>query len=178
MMMMGWIDECVERLKKLWFEGLSVSQIVVQFGGVSCNVVIGKVYCFCLLGCVKVGGVVIVCLVKCQIVVVVFCLQFFMLCIVICMVICVQGVIMLKEEVEMEVYYEIEVQLVLNVVVLILCCFVLMELIEWICKWLVGDLMKDDFYFCGNDSLDSLFYCIYYVWLVYQLFVECCCVGC
>ncbi|MDB5537331.1 MAG: GcrA cell cycle regulator [Devosia sp.] len=42
---MGWTDERVETLKKLWMEGLSASQIAGQLGeGVTRNAVIGKVH--------------------------------------------------------------------------------------------------------------------------------------
>ncbi len=41
---MGWTDERVETLKKLWQDGLSASQIAKQLGGVSRNAVIGKVH--------------------------------------------------------------------------------------------------------------------------------------
>jgi len=41
---MNWTDERVERLKRLWSEGLSASQIAAQLGGVSRNAVIGKVH--------------------------------------------------------------------------------------------------------------------------------------
>ncbi|MHA6300113.1 GcrA family cell cycle regulator [Devosia sp. CAU 1758] len=42
---MGWTDERVELLKKLWMEGLSASQIAAQLGeGVTRNAVIGKVH--------------------------------------------------------------------------------------------------------------------------------------
>src|SRR5690606_1604429 len=40
---MGWTDERVESLKKLWQDGLSASQIAKQLGGVTRNAVIGKV---------------------------------------------------------------------------------------------------------------------------------------
>ncbi|MDO8902062.1 MAG: GcrA family cell cycle regulator, partial [Phenylobacterium sp.] len=40
---MGWTDERVETLKKLWQDGLSASQIAKQLGGVTRNAVIGKV---------------------------------------------------------------------------------------------------------------------------------------
>lgn len=45
---MGWTDERVEMLKKLWQDGLSASQIAKQLGGVTRNAVIGKVH---RLGC-------------------------------------------------------------------------------------------------------------------------------
>jgi GcrA cell cycle regulator len=41
---MGWTDERVESLKKLWLDGLSASQIAKQLGGVTRNAVIGKVH--------------------------------------------------------------------------------------------------------------------------------------
>ncbi|WP_374574650.1 GcrA family cell cycle regulator [Phenylobacterium sp.] len=41
---MGWTDERVETLKKLWQDGLSASQIAKQLGGVTRNAVIGKVH--------------------------------------------------------------------------------------------------------------------------------------
>src|SRR5690606_17187773 len=42
---MGWTDERVELLKKLWMDGLSASQIAAELGeGVTRNAVIGKVH--------------------------------------------------------------------------------------------------------------------------------------
>ncbi|QUD87129.1 cell cycle sigma 70 cofactor GcrA [Phenylobacterium montanum] len=41
---MGWTDERVENLKRLWLDGLSASQIAKQLGGVTRNAVIGKVH--------------------------------------------------------------------------------------------------------------------------------------
>lgn len=41
---MGWTDDRVESLKKLWQDGLSASQIAKQLGGVTRNAVIGKVH--------------------------------------------------------------------------------------------------------------------------------------
>ena len=41
---MGWTDERVEMLKKLWLDGHSASQIAKQLGGVTRNAVIGKVH--------------------------------------------------------------------------------------------------------------------------------------
>jgi GcrA cell cycle regulator len=41
---MGWTDERVSTLKKLWQDGLSASQIAKQLGGVTRNAVIGKVH--------------------------------------------------------------------------------------------------------------------------------------
>ena len=51
---MGWTDERVELLKKLWMEGLSASQIAGILGeGVTRNAVIGKVHRLKLSGRAK-----------------------------------------------------------------------------------------------------------------------------
>ncbi len=41
---MSWTDERVEKLKELWSEGMSASQIAKTLGGVTRNAVIGKVH--------------------------------------------------------------------------------------------------------------------------------------
>ena len=53
---MSWTDDRVEKLKQLWSEGLSASQIANQLGGVSRNAVIGKVHRLSLPGRAKSGG--------------------------------------------------------------------------------------------------------------------------
>lgn len=50
---MGWTEERVELLKKLWADGLSASQIAAQLGGVTRNAVIGKVHRLSLSGRAK-----------------------------------------------------------------------------------------------------------------------------
>ena len=47
---MGWTEERVNTLRKLWTEGLSASQIAKQLGGVTRNAVIGKVHRLGLAG--------------------------------------------------------------------------------------------------------------------------------
>lgn len=47
---MGWNEERVTLLRKLWAEGLSASQIAKQLGGVTRNAVIGKVHRLGLAG--------------------------------------------------------------------------------------------------------------------------------
>lgn len=41
---MSWTDDRVEKLKKMWSEGQSASQIAKELGGVTRNAVIGKVH--------------------------------------------------------------------------------------------------------------------------------------
>src|SRR5881392_922548 len=41
---MSWTDERIERLKKMWHDGATASQIADELGGVSRNAVIGKAH--------------------------------------------------------------------------------------------------------------------------------------
>ena len=50
---MSWTEERVERLKELWNNGLSASQIAADLGGVTQNAVIGKVHRIGLAGRAK-----------------------------------------------------------------------------------------------------------------------------
>jgi GcrA cell cycle regulator len=52
----GWTDERVELLARLWSEGLSASQIAAQLGDVTRNAVIGKVHRLGLSGRAKPNG--------------------------------------------------------------------------------------------------------------------------
>lgn len=53
MTLRDWTDDRVERLKRLWLDGLSASQVARQLGGVSRSAVIGKLY---RLGLAGMGG--------------------------------------------------------------------------------------------------------------------------
>jgi GcrA cell cycle regulator len=51
--MLGWTEERMDMLKKLWSEGFSASQIANELGGVTRNAVIGKVHRLGLSGRAK-----------------------------------------------------------------------------------------------------------------------------
>ncbi|SSC65494.1 GcrA family cell cycle regulator [Ciceribacter selenitireducens] len=164
---MNWTDERVERLKRLWAEGLSASQIAAQLGGVSRNAVIGKVHRLNLPGRAKAGGsttasraakrpapaprpanypsrVTTRTVARAA------------------------GSNMLKEEIDIDGDETIEIRPVGNVVLPISRKLVLTELTERTCKWPIGDPMKDDFHFCGCESADTSPYCSYHAKLAYQ----------
>lgn len=167
---MNWTDERVERLKRLWAEGLSASQIAAQLGGVSRNAVIGKVHRLNLPGRAKAGGSTSAArpakrpaqtnqrpaafqgrtatttrtVTRAA------------------------GANMLKEEVEIDIFEDVEVSRPSNVVVPISRRLALTELTERTCKWPIGDPMKDDFHFCGCEISDASPYCGYHGKMAYQ----------
>jgi len=185
---MSWTEERVEKLKQLWSEGLSASQIATQLGGVSRNAVIGKVHRLSLPGRTKSGGTA-----------------------------APQqtratsrntaaprapnfaskaagrpagsgssvnakattsttssaprsvGATALKQEPEAEVATQPEVaRNTDNNVVPIMRKIALTELTEMTCKWPVGDPTQEDFYFCGCDASENSPYCKYHAKLAYQ----------
>jgi GcrA cell cycle regulator len=166
---MNWTDERVERLKRLWAEGLSASQIATQLGGVSRNAVIGKVHRLNLPGRVKAGGTQATArtapkrttsaprapnfaartttnptLTTPHTV----------------------GVAAVAREVE--TVQPTEFRAPSNVVVPMSRKLSLTDLTERTCKWPMGDPLKDDFHFCGSDSADTSPYCKYHARLAYQ----------
>ena len=149
---MSWTDERVELLKKLWQDGLSASQIAAELGGVTRNAVIGKVHRLGLSG----RG---------------------------------QPTSSIKRQrrthpsgirrprqlmtvgnlaLKADAYAEMELQPRRNVVVPIPKKLTIFALNEHTCKWPIGDPGHEDFYFCGNDSLDSRPYCEYHAGVAYQ----------
>lgn len=166
---MNWTDERVERLKRLWAEGLSASQIAAQLGGVSRNAVIGKVHRLCLPGRAKAGGSTSASRVAAK--------QRptsaprapnYASRVATHTVTRAAGATMIKEEIEVDGLEEVQIARPSNVVVPIAKKLLLTDLTERTCKWPVGDPMKDDFHFCGCDSPDASPYCAYHAKMAYQ----------
>ena len=163
---MNWTDERVEKLKRLWAEGLSASQIAAQLGGVSRNAVIGKVHRLNLPGRAKAGSAQVARSTKrvaTQSRQATFATRTTTRTVTRAV-----GATMLKEEVEVETLESHEYAPASNVVVPIARRLALTELTERTCKWPIGDPLKDDFCFCGNDSPDTSPYCNYHQRLAYQ----------
>ena len=173
---MNWTDERVEKLKKLWSEGLSASQIAAQLGGVSRNAVIGKVHRLALPGRAKAGGAAPVAasarpkrpapaaaapqrpqpdaLRTPQ-----------------RHVLRPNDVALMKDEQAAAPANEIvpvEAPVAGNVVVPMTRKLALTQLTDRTCKWPIGDPMKDEFHFCGNDCSEGSPYCTYHARLAYQ----------
>ncbi|OLP53266.1 GcrA cell cycle regulator [Rhizobium rhizosphaerae] len=173
---MNWTDERVEKLKKLWSEGLSASQIAAQLGGVSRNAVIGKVHRLALPGRAKAGGAAPAAasarpkrpvppvaapqrpqqdtlrapqrpLVR------------------------QNDVALMKDDQTPDMIEEsapVETPVAGNVVVPMTRKLALTQLTDRTCKWPIGDPMKDEFHFCGNDCSEGSPYCTYHARLAYQ----------
>jgi GcrA cell cycle regulator len=170
--LINWTDERVEKLKKLWSEGLSASQIAAQLGGVSRNAVIGKVHRLNLPGRAKSGGSTASRSPK-RVTVSTHSGQsrpqsaFQPRAAMTRTISRPAGATMLKEEIEIDLMEEMETS-TNNVVVPIFRRVPLIRLTERTCKWPLGDPLKEDFCFCGNDSPDTSPYCGFHQKLAYQ----------
>ena len=157
---MGWTDERVELLKKLWADGLSASQIAGELGGVTRNAVIGKVHRLGLSGRAKTSSTTA--RPKRQ----------------------QRGTNfgarparsaqrkngagfplpatgerpVVSQPVAVEAPDPLKLELV--------------ELTEQTCKWPIGDPAQEDFHFCGHKAKDSSPYCAYHSRLAYQPVVD------
>jgi GcrA cell cycle regulator len=147
---MGWTDERVELLKKLWADGLSASQIAAELGGITRNAVIGKVHRLGLSGRAKSpssasprprktrsSGMLRVSRPA------------------------MRGNTALAYEYEPEPEPElIEIPVEQRKT--------LLQLNERTCRWPIGDPGGADFFFCGGETANELPYCSYHSRVAYQ----------
>lgn len=166
---MGWTDERVELLKKLWMEGFSASQIAAELGdGVTRNAVIGKVHRLKLSGRAKPASAaprartaprsgaprrlssgtmgarssLSASVMKHR---------------------SMGGAPMIgatalkiSEDFEVEAYVAPQVQ---ELFIPVEQRLTLLQLSEQTCKWPIGDPLLPEFYFCGQHSEDGKPYC-------------------
>ena len=147
---MGWTEERVEMLKKLWADGLSASQIAAELGGITRNAVIGKVHRLGLSGRAKspsssaprprkprAPGMLRVSRSS------------------------IRGNTALAYDYVVEPepeLIEIPIEQRKN----------LLQLTEATCHWPVGDPGSPDFFFCGGDANEGSPYCNYHSRVAYQ----------
>jgi GcrA cell cycle regulator len=169
---MGWTDERVELLKKLWMEGFSASQIAGELGdGVTRNAVIGKVHRLKLSGRAKPassaprarttprsnasrrvsapssmgvgnGGGSMAGMAKRRTMVNAPMIG--------------ATALKISEDIETEVYVAPQVA---ELFIPVHQRIGLLGLNETTCKWPIGDPLAPDFYFCGQHSEDGKPYC-------------------
>jgi GcrA cell cycle regulator len=181
---MGWTDERVALLKQLWTDGLSASQIADRLGGVSRNAVIGKVHRLKLESRAK-APAALQTLPEPQAArpVAVETAEIMMASRFVSaqasQAVAQQamapramprsmGATALKIDHEEELEVLEEPQRQTGEVVPIARKLTLIQLNERTCKWPVGDPLKPDFHFCGNNSKDASPYCQYHAKLAFQ----------
>ena len=155
----GWSDERVELLKKLWSEGLSASQIAGELGGITRNAVIGKVHRLGLSGRAKAPSAAAPRPRRARP--------------------AAQQVRMARPAMrgntalarQPYALYEMEPdpepQPLENIVPIGQRC-TLLDLSDTRCRWPIGDPGATDFFFCGGKPLGELPYCAYHARIAYQ----------
>ena len=147
---MGWTEERVELLKKLWADGLSASQIAAELGGITRNAVIGKVHRLGLSGRAKspsstsprprkprASGMLRVSRPS------------------------MRGNTALAYDYDVEPEPELmEIPLEQRKT--------LLQLTEKTCRWPIGDPGSSEFYFCGGETANELPYCTHHSRIAYQ----------
>jgi GcrA cell cycle regulator len=152
---MGWTDERVELLKKLWADGLSASQIAGELGGITRNAVIGKVHRLGLSGRAKTSSSAAARPRKAR-------APGHMLRV---SRPSMRGNTALAHAYEHDL--EPEPELLDNVIPLGQRRTIL-ELTEETCRWPIGDPGHADFFFCGGNTLAATPYCSYHSRVAYQ----------
>jgi GcrA cell cycle regulator len=148
---MGWTDERVELLKKLWADGLSASQIAAELGGITRNAVIGKVHRLGLSGRAKSPSSSAPRPRKAR----------------------SSGHMMRVPRASMRgntaLAYEYEAEPEPELIEIpIEQRKTLLQLTEKTCHWPVGDPGSTDFFFCGGDTVNDMPYCSFHSRVAYQ----------
>lgn len=155
----GWSEERVELLKKLWSDGLSASQIAGELGGITRNAVIGKVHRLGLSGRAKAPSSAAprprrarpaahqMRIARPA----------------------MRGNTALARHAYpvYELEPEPEPQPLENIVPIGQRCS-LLDLSDAKCRWPIGDPGANDFFFCGGKPLSELPYCAYHARIAYQ----------
>jgi len=161
---MSWTDERIERLKKLWSDGLSASQIAAELGGVTRNAVIGKVHRLHLSGRVKATNATTQRNRKAARPAAAAARP------VARTVVTTRGNLQVVQTVETEeviAYRPAE-----EVVVPISRRISIMDLREGTCRWPLGDPLAPDFVFCGGDCDIGKPYCTAHASVAFQPSLE------
>jgi GcrA cell cycle regulator len=153
---MSWDEARIERLKKLWSDGLSASQIAGELGGVTRNAVIGKVHRLGLSGRAKSKPASVA---RPRVKTVMKQVRM--------PVISTRGNLAMVEMVDTEV--AVAPQKAAEVVMIPLSRRIsIMELREGLCKWPIGDPMDGNFAYCGADCTSNKVYCDAHARIAFQ----------
>jgi GcrA cell cycle regulator len=149
--LMGWTDERVELLKKLWSDGLSASQIAAELGGITRNAVIGKVHRLGLSGRAKSPSSAAPRPRKAR----------------------SSGHMMRVSRPAMRgntaLAYDFEAEPEPELIEIpIEQRKTLLQLNDKTCRWPIGDPGSQEFFFCGGDTVNEMPYCSYHSRVAYQ----------
>jgi len=148
---MGWTDERVELLKKLWSDGLSASQIAAELGGITRNAVIGKVHRLGLSGRAKSPSSAAPRPRKAR----------------------SSGHMLRVSRPQMRgntaLAYDYEAEPEPELVEIpVEQRKTLLQLSDKTCRWPIGDPGSPEFFFCGGEAANELPYCAYHSRVAYQ----------
>lgn len=159
---MGWTDERVEQLKRLWAAGLSASQIAAELGGITRNAVIGKVHRLGLSGRAKAPATTGAAPRprKARVPSHPMATGSFRS----------HGNAALARPrmLEAEPAALVELAPAPELVPLVCERVTIMELRECMCRWPLGDPSRDDFRFCGAQTAPGISYCAHHTAKAYQ----------
>jgi GcrA cell cycle regulator len=153
-----WTDEHVERLKRLWTEGLSASRIAAEFGGITRNAVIGKVHRLGLSGRAKTPSSTVPRPRKPR-------APSFLRA--------PRPAMRGNTALAPRPYYDSDAEpepvpeMPDNVIPIGQRCSIL-QLTEATCHWPCGDPGSPEFFFCGGKAISSSPYCAYHARVAYQ----------
>jgi GcrA cell cycle regulator len=153
----GWTEPRVERLKKLWADGLSASQIAGELGGITRNAVIGKVHRLGLSGRAKAPSSSVPRQRKPRAPSQMFRAPRTMM----------RGNTALAQMPSYDYDPEPEPELIENIIPMGQRC-TLLELDQEKCHWPIGDPGQPDFFFCGGKTNAGTPYCGYHGRVAYQ----------
>jgi GcrA cell cycle regulator len=155
---MGWTDERVELLKKLWADGLSASQIAGELGGITRNAVIGKVHRLGLSGRAKAPSSAMARPRKMRAPSAALRMARP----------AVRGNTALARAMPAyELDMEPEPEFRENIIPIGQRC-TLLELSDSKCRWPIGDPGTPEFFFCGGKPAGEVPYCAYHARVAYQ----------
>jgi len=154
--MQTWTDERVERLKKLWADGLSASQIAGELGGITRNAVIGKVHRLGLSGRAKAPSSSVPRQRKPRAPSMFRAPRPMM-----------RGNTALAHMPAYDYDPDPEPELIENIIPIGQRC-TLLELDQEKCHWPIGDPGQPEFFFCGGKTPSGNPYCGYHARIAYQ----------
>lgn len=168
-----WTDERVEKLTKLWAEGLSASQIAAQLGDVSRNAVIGKVHRLNLPGRAKSGGSVATARPAAKRPAAPAqpaprAATFQQQRPAAAAPRATARAAAPKDDFEFEPLVATALPTAGDVILPTSLKLSLTDLTERTCKWPVGDPLSDNFHFCGCEATESSPYCKFHAKMAYQ----------